>query len=146
MDNQLELDRLFEELTLTKVQLNAVMPPYDGYDSRWNNMWRPTTDGYDYAYFDSDRRKHRLFGPAYTSSKYGIQEWYKHGEFHRIDGPAIIHKNNQYWYKEGKKHRLDGPAIITGGGPKQFWIEGQKLSPKEYKKEIARRKRKGLIK
>jgi hypothetical protein len=92
--------------------------------------------------------KHRIYGPAVRvlDKKYHLVEWYKEDKLHRLDGPARVHRDNMFWYKEGKLHRLDGPAIIERAGPKQYWIEGQKLSPKEYKKEIARRKRKGSLK
>jgi hypothetical protein len=43
-------------------------------------------------------------------------------------------------------HRLDGPAVLELGGPKQYWIHGKRMSEKEYKKEIARMRRRGLIK
>ena len=42
----------------------------------------------------------------------GNKFWYKNGEFHREDGPAIEYNHgNHCWYKNGKLHREDGPAI-----------------------------------
>jgi hypothetical protein len=33
----------------------------------------------------------------------GNKFWYKDGEFHREDGPAMIYVNGfQYWYKNGE--------------------------------------------
>jgi hypothetical protein len=151
-DDDYEAGRLIEALTLFKEREEAVCPPYYGYDCRWGgpdeHRWhtRNLYGKWDVVYRTKDGRRHRLYGPAYISKQYDIEEWFKDGEYHRIDGPAITHKNNEYWYKDGKRHRLDGPAVITGGTPKQYWIEGQRLPPKEYKKEIARRKKKGLIK
>lgn len=149
-DDDYEAGRLIEALTISKEREEAICPPYYGYDCRWGNDYRwhlRNLDGeWDYVYRNKEGNKHRLYGPAYISERYDIEEWFKDGEYHRIDGPAIRHKNNEYWFRDGKKHRLDGPAVITGGGPKQYWIEGQQLSPKEYKKEIARRKKRSLIK
>jgi hypothetical protein len=151
-EEEKEHDRLFEALVINRQMEEAICPPCYGYDCRWGDTdsyrWTlQNLDGkWDVVYRNKEGTKHRIYGPAYTSKYYDIEEWYKNGELHRVGGPAIRHKNNEYWYENGKKHRLDGPAIISGGGPKQYWIEGQRLSPKEYKKEIARRKKKGLIK
>jgi len=95
-------------------------------------------------YLNKDGKRHRIYGPAYVNPAYNEVEWYKNGVVHRIGGPAISRGTSFFWYKEGKLHRLGGPAVDTLYGPKQFWIEGVKYSPKEYKKEIARRMRKGL--
>jgi len=46
--------------------------------------------------------------------KRGNKFWYKNGELHREDGPAIEYANgNKFWYKNGELHREDGPAIET---------------------------------
>ena len=35
----------------------------------------------------------------------GIIEWYKNGELHRLDGPAIEHSNgNKEWYINGDQY------------------------------------------
>lgn len=37
------------------------------------------------------------------------------GQYHRVDGPAIIYDNfTECWYFNGELHREDGPAIIFG--------------------------------
>lgn len=150
-----DFDKLFEALTIEKILEEPRGGLHGGY-----SVWRyhETNFAYwwygrvlpgaskDIAYRDKDGKYHKTTGPAYISRNYGVQEWYKHGVRHREDGPAIDHKGNQYWLKDGKLHRLDGPAVVTFHGPKEYWINGAKLPPKEYKKEIARRKRKGLIK
>jgi hypothetical protein len=49
--------------------------------------------------------------------------WYKDGEIHRDDGPAIKEKNgDEFWYSKGKIHRDDGPAIVLSEGSK-FWMK-----------------------
>ena len=41
-------------------------------------------------------------------NKDGTQRWYKHGQLHREDGPAVIHPNGyQAWFKDGKRHSFD---------------------------------------
>jgi hypothetical protein len=149
-DPNQELDELYEALTIQKIYREAQMPPQGGYiPNCWHwagYQWPSKKDSYDTYYLNDEGECHRLYGPAYISTLYDTEIWYKDGEYHRVDGPAIRHRNTMIWYKNGKLHRLDGPAVVTGGGPSQYWIDGQKMSSKEYKKEIFRRRRKGLIK
>ena len=85
----------------------------------------------------------------------GLQRWYKDGELHRDDGPALLHvcgdqewfQNGKWhrdgnlpaivytdgeeewfkaWYKYGKQHREDGPAILNANGL-QAWYKNDKL-------------------
>lgn len=149
-DEEKELDRLYEELTINKELIPPQGPPCGGYGGSWHRWsywnWGKRTEFLDIKYTNADGKLHRLYGPAYISRNYDVELWYKNGVFHREDGPAIRHKDKTFlYYYEGKLHRLDGPAIVERAGPKQFWIMGQKLSPKEYKKEIERRKRRGLL-
>jgi len=133
-------DRLWEELTLRKERVSSNMPPWGGYSSKYPGWISPAANGYDYVYYNTANQKHRIYGPAYVNPKYDIEEWYKEGKLHRTDGgPALRHKHTSMWYKEGKLHRMDGPAVITRHGPKEYWIDGVRLPPKEYKREIARR-------
>lgn len=144
-----EHGKLIEALTVEKTIQQASSPPYGGYVAclRYRNLgYSWTVAGNDIIYLNKQGKSHRIYGPSYISKIYDVEIWSKDGIWHRNDGgPAIRHKGDKLWYVEGKLHRLDGPAVISGGGPKQFWINGQKLSPKEYKKEIARRKRKGIL-
>lgn len=147
MCNDQDLDKLIDELTIELVHIQAKTPPKGGWnhDHKFWSKVRWTVDGVDIAYYNRDGYLHRLFGPAYISKKYNVKIWYKDGDYHRIGGPAIQHKENFLWYKDGKLHNLDGPAIIDPAGPSQYWIDGQRYSLKEYKKEIIRRKRKGIL-
>jgi len=129
---------VIEALTLTRVQ-------YGSYHPYWYHYQPPKTIGkVSYKYYNSEGKLHRIYGPAYVNQAYHIEEWFKEGKHHRLNGPAVIHNSNYYWLKDGEYHRLGGPAIVTKNGPKQYWINGQRYSPKEYKKEMARRERKGL--
>lgn len=150
-------DELFEALTIERSLVEAQTPPFQGYGPQpqyWNHWGGPysvhsrwNAKGLlDIEYRNTKGELHRTFGPAYISKLYGIEAWYKDGMRHRVDGPAFIHGRNMVWFYEDELHNLNGPAVIEFGGPKQYWIYGQKMSKKEYKKEIARRKRKGLIK
>jgi hypothetical protein len=84
------------------------------------------SDGSKYWYKKGE--PHRENAPAIewvNGSKY----WYKEGKRHREDGPAIeIPNGNKEWYKEGKRHRDDGPAVVFSGGTKQWWLEGKHYS------------------
>lgn len=51
--------------------------------------------------------------------------YFKDGDYHRIDGPAIIWDDgHQEWYCHGKLHREDGPAIELKDGTNQWWFHG----------------------
>jgi hypothetical protein len=147
-------DKLFEALTINREICEPLSPLFDGYGpiprfwSYYGQQFPVRQSGKhnDIVYTNAEGKKHRIYGPAYISSRFKIEAWYKDGKLHREGGPAYIHKNNMVWFYEGMLHRLDGPAVVEYGGPKQYWIMGKKYSPKEYKKEIARKKRKGSIK
>lgn len=55
------------------------------------------------------------------------------GMLHRDFGPAIATEDGSYqeWFRYGDRHREDGPAIINGKG-KQYWVENAKLSEQEF--------------
>lgn len=70
---------------------------------------------------------HREDGPAVELAD-GTKIWFKEGKRHREDGPARENpKGGKEWYKEGKYHRIDGPAVEYLYGQKEWWIDGQKL-------------------
>lgn len=142
-------EKLLEQLTIDYVLEAAITPPFGGflpYNISYRGYYWAHPTGFDKVYRDKDGKYHKIYGPAYISNIYDIEIWYKHGLYHRNDGgPALRHKSTFLWYQEDKLHRLDGPAVVSKGNPKEYWINGQKLSPKEYKKEIDRRKRKGIL-
>jgi hypothetical protein len=75
---------------------------------------------------------HRLDGPAIIH-KDGDQSWYQNGKLHRTDGPAIIYKSGtQSWYQNGKLHRTDGPAVILPNGNKEWWIDGKEYTQSQF--------------
>jgi hypothetical protein len=162
-----DLDRLYEALALKPVIGEGACHPYAGgiiteifvrYICKWysyrcieEKQIKPTDwymDGKkhpDVFYFNAEGKLHRIYGPAYINRHYKWEMWYKDGLLHREDGPAIIHKNNKYWFQEGTLHRMDGPAVEDLGSPPMYFIRGVRFSPKQYKWEIARLKRKQTL-
>ena len=140
-----DLDRLYEALTTEGRLVDNTLPSFY-YRGNMQGGWWGCYKSKDLEYRNVDGELHRINGPAYISFYYKVEEWYKNGELHRIGGPARIHKDSKWWYVDGKLHRLDGPAVDQKSHHKEYWIGGQQWSPKNYKKEIERRKRKGLIK
>jgi hypothetical protein len=161
MDNDDSLGKLFEALTLEKRFVEPMSPPFTGYGPhphRWHYYGGPWPISnrrrgssviknlpQDIEYRNHEDKLHRIYGPAYISQLFEIEAWFNNGKRHRIGGPAYIHKRNMVWFVEGKLHNLEGPAVVEGGGPQQYWIEGKRFTEKQYKWEITRRKRKGLI-
>ena len=45
----------------------------------------------------------------------------------------IEHPNgSKYWYKDGELHRLDGPAIENPDGAKRWFKDGKEYTKAEY--------------
>jgi hypothetical protein len=58
----------------------------------------------------------------------GFKAWYRDGQLHRDDGPAIEHQDGyKAWYRDGQLHRDDGPAIEHPNGYKEWYRDGQPL-------------------
>lgn len=50
------------------------------------------------------------------------------GQFHRLDGPAVIHENGtKHWFRHGVYHRLDGPSTEWNCGTieTEYWWLGK---------------------
>jgi hypothetical protein len=151
-----DIDRLYEELTLERVMRPSGTPPipsgvanpfyYQWYYSHYMHTHAKHKGKKDVLYFNSNEKIHRLSGPAYIAGHFDCEIWFKEGVLHRDKGlPAIKYGQDKMWYVDGDLHRIDGPAVVSLSGPREFWLEGIKFSPKQYKWEISRRKRKGLI-
>ena len=53
--------------------------------------------------------------------------WYRNGEPHREDGPAVEWNDGEkWWYRDGERHREDGPAIECTDGTKEWYREGER--------------------
>ena len=66
----------------------------------------------------------------------------KKGEYHRVNGPAaVIRENYQSWHINGKRHRIGGPALIIGDI--QHWhIDGVEYTETDYHDKL---KQMGLV-
>lgn len=62
----------------------------------------------------------------------GTRRWFRDGEFHRDDGPAVERANgSREWYRDGKRHREDGPAIEWAGG-REWWLNDTQYTEEEW--------------
>lgn len=84
------------------------------------------------------RYSNRFNGTRFLEQEY----YYKHGNLHRIGGPAsIVYSPDSpkpfaiTYYVDGKIHREDGPAMyynyVTGKNQVEYYLHGQKVSKKE---------------
>ena len=70
-----------------------------------------------------DGEYHRLDGPAIIYAT-GSKIWFQNGLRHRLDGPAITDADgSEYWYQDGQRHRIDGPAIIWPDGSEDWCVD-----------------------
>ena len=59
----------------------------------------------------------------------GSRRWMVDGQYHRLDGPAVIYPNGyQVGYQNGKRHRIDGPALIEADGTHAWHIDGVQIT------------------
>lgn len=150
-------DITFETFVLNRTVGLPTAPDCDwGFDGNYITKHSGRIRQFIYSYVGASRRKkmeimyknsdgiiHREFGPAIINEAYDCEFWLFDGVLHRDNGPAYRHAQTYKWYRHGILHRTDGPAVTSKGEPPEYWIDGQKYSPKEYKKEIKRRQRKG---
>lgn len=55
----------------------------------------------------------------------GARAWWKHGKWHREDGPAVERPNGTtQWWRNGNLHRDDGPAVQSADGTIEWWRNG----------------------
>ncbi len=60
----------------------------------------------------------------------GTELWYRNGELHREDGPAVVWPNGyQVWCQNDQRHRKDGPAIVWPDGRQEWWQHGRRVDP-----------------
>ncbi len=64
----------------------------------------------------------------------GTKAWFKNGQWHREDGPAVEYLNGtEKWFANDKLHRTDGPALIRGNKNRknryvEYWINDEKVT------------------
>ena len=87
-------------------------------------------------YWRVEGEYHRLDGPAIMYAN-GTSIWYINGDLHREDGPACEYTNGtKCWYINGKRHREDGPAIEYASGSEYQYLNDVCLSKEEFKEKL----------
>ncbi len=56
----------------------------------------------EHIYWFKDGELHRDDGPAIEVKRSFVKKWYRHGQLHRDDGPAVIYPSFSVWYRDGK--------------------------------------------
>ena len=72
-------------------------------------------------------------GSEHRTHENGTQSWWRDGELHREDGPALVVPDTgafpsaarEEWYRHGKLHRADGPALTTAWGRQEWFVDGK---------------------
>jgi hypothetical protein len=82
----------------------------------------------DQEWSDENDLLHREDGPAhiYTASSGAMTTiWYRHGECHRVGGPAVVREGrSMLWYQDNLLHNESGPAMVmltSDGGVEIEW-------------------------
>jgi len=98
--------------------------------------WWIDNNQYSKEEFDAIHNKYT----GYIKFANGTQKWFKNGQWHREDGPAVIGVyGEQFWYKNGKVHREDGPAIIWPNGEQQWYLDDKNYTREDYYRELHKR-------
>ena len=88
---------------------------------------------------------HRTDGPAVEHAN-GTKEWYADGKLHRFEGPAHEGVDGlKIWLIKGNYHRIDGPAIEWADGAKEWWIDGKQVTKEQCELLHSIMKLKGLL-
>lgn len=66
-----------------------------------------------------------ITGEITLSNVAGDNFYYKDGNFHRENAPAIEMLHRKEYYINGVRHRLDGPAIETNNGEDKWYYYGE---------------------
>ena len=86
----------------------------------------------DGIYWYKDGQKHRIDGPAVEHSN-GTKEWWMNGMKHREDGPAVeFSDGGKEWWLDGNRHREDGPAIEDSDGDKKWYLNDVEYTEEEF--------------
>lgn len=66
----------------------------------------------------------------------GLIDYRRHGEIHRVHGPAEIWENtSKFWMQHGMRHRLDGPSDLFCG-ISSYNIHGKEYTKEQYESKI----------
>jgi len=139
-------------LTLTSTRYNIGMSDTPIKVQFWSDytIKHPTFTG---CLIDKDNDKawfkngeyHRTNGPAIECANGSKVWWFKNGEYHRTDGPACEFDNGyKEWWLNGKYHRTDGPAVEYADGSKEWYLKGKELTEQEHRSLVRQMKMKLL--
>ena len=82
----------------------------------------------EYVIFYKNGEPHREDGPAIIQVD-GSKFWRLNGKRHREDGPTIIYADgSELWYLNGLRHRVDGPAIVWASGKEEWYLKGKLIT------------------
>lgn len=104
-----------------------------------SNGKRTTRAGRVYWY--KDGQLHRDDGPAVEEVK-GWTSWFHEGKLHRDDGAdepsAMPYTGHKQWWQEGRLHRVTGPAVVWPDGREEWHLQGRELSAEEVEQHKAK--------
>jgi hypothetical protein len=77
-----------------------------------------------YEVWYKDGNLHRVDGPAVEDAD-GTKRWFKGDKLHRVEVRRLNIQGTKYWYKDGERHREDGPAVEDADGTKLWYKNNQ---------------------
>jgi hypothetical protein len=80
-------------------------------------------DGEETRWWNRHGEKHRIGGPAVVFP--GGESWWENGKRHRVGGPAFVDDRKEEWYRHGGLHRADGPALVDKDGLQEWHLFGR---------------------
>ena len=81
----------------------------------------------EYIKLTTNIGSYKVLGPG------KIVRWFKNGNLHRDNDPAVIRSNDTlFWYKNGRLHRTDGPAEMCADGDIFYHLNGRIYSKEEW--------------
>ena len=97
-------------------------------------------DKYGTVCWYKDGELHREDGPAIEWA-HGDKTWWLNGQRHRLDGPAVEYANgDKAWFLNGQRHRLDGPALERSDGDKYWYLNDIEYTEEEFNQWLEKKK------
>lgn len=64
--------------------------------------------------------------PIYSIDSIGNQTWTVRGQYHRLNGPALITSDTQEWWVNGQRHRVEAAAVENVNGTRCWYFRGKR--------------------
>lgn len=80
-------------------------------------------------YFNDETQFHRDDGPAIIH-KDGSKSWYVNGEANDPKNPSVFFANGIFLWYRFNHHRSDGPSEVRPNGYKEWYEDGSIIWPK----------------